>query len=166
MNYLIILGFLINCFWIKSYLCDHNLTKNNFDCKDEKSNRLPIEIQPLNYKINLFPDFNKFKFDGFVVIELLVNKPTKRITLHSETLTFGRRNCSISHNFRNTFIYLFNFSVDFEQNKNFVHFTRLNNETFMTGKYYLRIKYWGILQNDSIHGMFLKNYVNDKNETM
>lgn len=45
-----------------------NWIKNDFDCKDKRSNRLPCEIQPLNYKILLDPYFNDFEFYGNVVI--------------------------------------------------------------------------------------------------
>jgi aminopeptidase N len=52
--------------------------------------RLTKSIKPLNYYINLFPNFETFKFDGVVQIMVSFDKQYQNIpkfALHSKNLT-------------------------------------------------------------------------------
>ncbi|ESO94410.1 hypothetical protein LOTGIDRAFT_202512 [Lottia gigantea] len=45
--------------------------------------RLSTNVVPINYKITLIPDLDKFVFDGEEVVQVQIKKPTKTIVLHS-----------------------------------------------------------------------------------
>ncbi|MBI2314568.1 M1 family metallopeptidase [Candidatus Daviesbacteria bacterium] len=51
-----------------------------------KSVRLPSHVMPERYKILLKPDLNEFTFTGEETISLVLEKPTKQITLHAAEL--------------------------------------------------------------------------------
>ncbi len=48
--------------------------------------RLPIHVKPERYEIMLKPDLNEFTFTGQELISLILEKPTKEITLHAVEL--------------------------------------------------------------------------------
>src|SRR3989344_2274261 len=49
----------------------------------KNTHRLATHIKPEKYKILLTPDLEKFTFIGEETISLILDKPTKEITLHS-----------------------------------------------------------------------------------
>lgn len=52
----------------------------------KKNVRLPTHVRPERYKIILRPDLENFTFDGEETIYMVLEKPTKEITLHSVDL--------------------------------------------------------------------------------
>ena len=48
--------------------------------------QLPTNVRPTRYALNLEPDLETFKFDGYVTIDLEVDEPTSEITLNSAEL--------------------------------------------------------------------------------
>ena len=51
---------------------------------------LPENVRPIHYDLELTPDLEKFTFFGSEVIDLIVNKPTSKITLHAVDLKILR----------------------------------------------------------------------------
>lgn len=54
--------------------------------KKSKSVRLPVHIRPTKYTLTLKPDLEAFVFDGNEVIDVVIDKPIKEITLHSKDI--------------------------------------------------------------------------------
>ena len=50
------------------------------------ADRLPADVTPLHYQLVVTPDFGTATFDGDVTIDIRVEKPTSRITLHAVDL--------------------------------------------------------------------------------
>ncbi len=51
-----------------------------------KSIRLPKDIYPTHYNLTLRPDMESFTYSGTEIIDIVLIKPTKEITLHSKDL--------------------------------------------------------------------------------
>src|SRR4026209_2452912 len=54
--------------------------------KDARDVRLPKNVVPTHYDIELKPDLDNFTFSGIETITLSVLKKTKKITLHSKEI--------------------------------------------------------------------------------
>jgi aminopeptidase N len=55
--------------------------------------RLPTNVVPVNYALELKPDLEKFTFLGKVDITLKVNTPTKTIVLNAIEITIDSVTC-------------------------------------------------------------------------
>ncbi len=56
-------------------------------------------LNPINYKIHLEPDLNRFKFSGTTEILLKALQPVHEITLNAKELTFWACAVLIDHEF-------------------------------------------------------------------
>lgn len=113
--------------------------------------RLTKLIKPINYKIELFPNFETFTFDGKVTIQILFDKKYKTIpkfAIHSKQL----KNHEIK--FNNIEITKSNFELDEENELIIINPINITNgETNI-----LEISYIGIL-NDDLKGFYRSKYV-------
>ena len=51
--------------------------------KPQKSARLSPHVYPEKYTLTIKPDFETFTFSGEEVIDIVIDKPTKTLALHS-----------------------------------------------------------------------------------
>ena len=52
------------------------------------STQLPRDIRPLHYDVSIVPHAAELRFEGRVVITIVVRAPTRRVTLNAAGLTF------------------------------------------------------------------------------
>ena len=130
------------------------LKKNNQKNK-KVSLRLPTDVTPIHYAITIKPDLESRTFAGHETITIALDKPTKKITLHSTELAiktahiiFGKQNIEALH-----------ISYD----------TTLETATFEfakslpKGKLKLSLTFEGILA-DNMRGFYTSKYVIDGTE--
>lgn len=125
--------------------------------------RLPTNTKPISYELKLATNIGegKFNFTGIVTINLQVleNDATK-ITLHARQLKIDYIHVYSKQS--SDFILI---NSTFHQNKttDFL-IIGLAEPIQPNGSYYLKIKYYGELQ-DEIAGFYKSSYVNSKGET-
>lgn len=106
----------------------------------KNSVRLPAHIKPERYKIMLQPDLDQFTFTGEETIYLLLEKPTKQITLHSVDLEIECKDAA---------------KVSYNKKSETATFTF--PETLQKGKRELKLIFTGIL-NDKMRGFYRSKY--------
>jgi puromycin-sensitive aminopeptidase len=113
--------------------------------------RLPKEICPLIYDIQLKPDLNNFIFEGIETITLNILKETKIIKLHSREIDVETAEILI----KKDKIFA---EISYDTDKEFVIFTF--PKKIQKGKYKLTIVFKGIL-NDKMRGFYRSEYVHN-----
>ena len=105
-----------------------------------KSARLPIYIRPLRYDLLIHPNIGEFTFKGEETIELLVEKATNQITLHSVEMEIE---CLAAK------------KITYDEDSETVRLTL--REPLKIGKYKLKLKFSGIL-SDKLKGFYRSRY--------
>lgn len=116
-----------------------------------KSVRLSKYIIPIRYKISLTPDLANFTFKGQEIIDILLSKPTKSITLHAAELDIS--NAEISK--------LKSKSISYNPEEETVTITF--DKILSKGKHKLKLEFTGIL-NDKMRGFYRSKYMLDGKE--
>lgn len=114
--------------------------------------RLPYHIRPERYKIMLKPDLENFIFEGEETIYLTLEKPTKKITLHSIDLEIE----SVEWMYRSRETWAG--KISYEKAAETATFSFPKN--LETGKGELKLKFKGIL-NDKMRGFYRSRYEHD-----
>ena len=102
----------------------------------KKSVRLPSHVKPERYKIMLWPDLENFTFYGEETIYLILEKPTKEITLHSVDLEIESKDAS-------------KISYDKKSETVKLSFAKI----IPAGNHQINLKFTGIL-NDKMRGFY------------
>jgi len=115
--------------------------------------RLPENIKPIRYDLNITPDLDKFTFIGDVNIEIDVLENTKEIILNSKDLEIIEVKIADINSK----------DISFDKDKQTVSFTF---DEIKKGKHNLSIKFKGILNND-MNGFYRSTYfVGEKKKIM
>ena len=112
-----------------------------------------IDVHPINYKIQLEPDLNRFKFSGITEILIEAVKPVHEISLN--ILDLARWSCKVSVN--DEFLECA-FLADPKREK-----LRISLPNEMAGEINLIIVYEGEI-NDRMAGFYRSKYVTDGKE--
>lgn len=123
---------------------------------DEIKYRLPTEVAPSEYWVDIWPDFQACEFDGYVKIALTVAHSTHTITMHSFELSFYIENCLLSRGKEDSdALELSSLAFDLEMQR----VTLIAAEELKVGeKYFLSIRYKGVL-NDKLAGFYRSTYL-------
>lgn len=121
----------------------------------KRSIRLPTHVIPIRYKIMLRPDLDNFTFYGEESIELLLNKPTKNITLHAAELEVE----SAEFIYRKKDVWAGKISYNEKEETVTFSFPK----TLPQGKGELKLVFRGIL-NDKMRGFYRSKYMVNGNE--
>ncbi len=115
----------------------------------KKNVRLPAHVKPERYKIMLRPDLNEFTFTGQETIYLLLDKPTKQITLHVAELEI--EGAEFIH--KNKEVWAGKISYDTKAETASFTFP----QKIQKGKGELKLTFKGIL-NDKMRGFYRSRY--------
>ncbi|MBU1000753.1 M1 family metallopeptidase [Patescibacteria group bacterium] len=115
----------------------------------KKNVRLPVHVRPERYKIMLKPDLDKFTFTGQVTIDLLLDKPTKQITLHAVELEIEA--AEFIHQQRKTWAG----KISYDPSAETATFTF--PKKIQKGKGKLKLIFKGVL-NDKMRGFYRSQY--------
>lgn len=111
---------------------------------------LPKNIKPVKYTLNLTPDFDNFKFKGFMRFDFRVEQPTCKIILNAKQLeihSFDVMSSDLEHQFGS--------KITYEEDLDRVHFTL--KEELPNGEYYALVNFTG-LHNDEMAGFYRSKY--------
>ena len=111
--------------------------------------RLPSYVKPIKYNLILKPDLEAFVFSGKETIKIILDKATKKITLHSKDLDI--ETAKININKKNQFAYKITYKAK-EETTTF-HF----KESIPKGKAELSIVFSGII-NEGLRGFYKSKY--------
>ena len=118
----------------------------------ESSNewQLPAGVRPTRYALNLEPNFDTFKFDGYVSIDIEVSEPTSEIVLNSSELEihYGRITLESGSSYRATDI-----AFDDERETATISF----DSPIPAGTAQLGVDFTGEL-NDKLRGFYRSSY--------
>jgi len=120
--------------------------------KQEKQRKMS-DVNPINYKIHLEPDLNRFKFDGRVEILVEAVKPAREILLN--VLDLAIWNCKVR---RHDAFVSCSFSIEPKKEQ-----MSISLPEEMGGKIELKIEYVGEI-NEKMAGFYRSKYVVDGNE--
>jgi aminopeptidase N len=115
--------------------------------------RLPTNIKPVSYNINLVPDLDNFTFDGLININLKVIESTNSFVFHCKDLKI-KKTVLIFNNDK----YICE-NISFDKEKEIVIFTF--DQVFNPDNYDLKIKYTGIINNE-LNGFYRSEYEKSK----
>ena len=112
-----------------------------------------MNLIPLNYKLSLEPDLEKFSFNGF--LELTLESAEKVESVNLNILELDIHNCSLCNDNNNDNIQdcVFDMDVDSE-------ILAIKLPEAVQGKFKLLIRYTGII-NDKMAGFYRSQYVSD-----
>ncbi|MBI1919108.1 M1 family metallopeptidase [Candidatus Microgenomates bacterium] len=118
--------------------------------------RLPTHVRPERYEIILHPDLNNFTFNGEETITLIIDKPTKTITLHAveldiESAEFISRSDDLPAQTGT-------WAGDISYNEKAETATFAFPQPLVEGKGQLKLHFRGIL-NDKMRGFYRSRYV-------
>lgn len=125
------------------------MTKLNKPNKNKpKSVRLDTNIKPNRYTLKIKPDLEAFKFDGYEVIDISIEKPASIITLHSKDINI--QSAQVTKGIQ------FQFAVKIEYN------TKEETVTFafpkpISGKVKLSLIFSGII-SENLRGFYRSRY--------
>ena len=119
--------------------------------------RLPKNVLPVNYALELQPDIAKFTFKGRAVIDVNVQAETNTIQLNSAELSFDK---ATFENVNGAKIESKNVQLCEESEVATITF----DQTLKIGKGKLHIDFTGIL-NDKLKGFYRSKYVHPSGET-
>ncbi|OGE19478.1 hypothetical protein A3D83_01890 [Candidatus Daviesbacteria bacterium RIFCSPHIGHO2_02_FULL_41_10] len=111
--------------------------------------RLPAHVKPERYKIMLRPDLNEFSFTGEETIDLILEKPTRQITLHAVELEI--ESVEFIHGTQE----IWSGKISYDKNTETATFTFPQN--IQKGKGQLKFIFKGIL-NDKMRGFYRSHY--------
>jgi puromycin-sensitive aminopeptidase len=121
--------------------------------------RLPRNVWPIHYDIQLAPNLELCMFNGSVRITLQVSKPTKEIVFHAKELDIGNVACFPNHGAAQ-----FPIRTDYDREKDRVKLV-FENE-IKPGVVYLRLDFKGTI-NDQMVGFYRSTYeVDGEKRTM
>lgn len=112
-----------------------------------------VDVHPINYKIQLEPDLNRFKFSGITEILIEAVKPVHEISLNILDLALWSCKVRVDEEFLDC-----TFLVDPKKEE-----LRISLPNEMTGKITLKIDYEGEI-NDKMAGFYRSKYVTDGEE--
>lgn len=115
-----------------------------------KKVRLPKEIAPKEYDIELRPDLENFTFEGKETIELFVGKSTDRITLHAKELEIETAEILAGRE------QIFAKNISYDAKRDTATFTFPKKAP--AGKVLLTLVFKGIL-NDKMRGFYKSSYI-------
>ncbi|MBI2020225.1 M1 family metallopeptidase [Candidatus Daviesbacteria bacterium] len=118
----------------------------------QNPHRLPAHVRPERYKIMLKPDLENFIFEGEETIYLVLEKPTKQITLHSADLEI------ISAEWIHKTKEVWAGKISYNKEGETATFTFPKN--LEPGKGELRLKFRGIL-TDKMRGFYRSKYTHE-----
>jgi puromycin-sensitive aminopeptidase len=118
--------------------------------------RLPKNVRPVNYALELTPNLGDFTFSGRVVVDLEVNLETSTVLLNSAELSFDRATFETS-----TGALLQSTNVDLNEETEVATITFAEPLRAGTGR--LNISFTGIL-NDKLKGFYRSKYVHPSGE--
>lgn len=118
-----------------------------------KDNRLVKSIYPINYNLNISPNFSDFTFDGSVIIHIIFQKDVNAFALNSKsliikTILLDGENMKFTEDIENEIIIL----------------RYSNDRLIISGTHSLYITYSGTL-NDNMEGFYRSSYINYLGET-
>ena len=113
--------------------------------------RLPKNVVPIQYDLQLKPDLYNFTFEGIDTITLNILKDTKIIKLHSKELDIETAEILVKKN--KIFA-----EISYEEDKDFVIFTF--PQKILKGKYKMKIVFKGIL-NNKMRGFYRSEYLHN-----
>lgn len=114
-----------------------------------KSIRLASHITPTRYDLTLKPDLENFVFEGNETIDILIDKDTKSITLHSKDIDIQTAEIKIGKEVQ--------FADKIEYNKDDETATFLFKKSIKKGKTKLKIVFSGII-SESLRGFYRSRY--------
>lgn len=119
-----------------------------------KKVRLPNHISPIKYKLTLKPDLEAFVFSGHEVIEMIIDKPIKEITLHSIDINITSSKYQvISSKGKGQEEFAYKISYDKVSETVTFHFKK----TLPKGKAKLSLVFEGII-NETLRGFYKSRY--------
>lgn len=116
--------------------------------KNNKSVRLPKNVVPIEYNIQLKPDLDNFTFEGIETINLKILKNTKEITLHSKEIEIDTADILINKE------KIFG-KIKYDKKNETVTF--IFPKLIQAGKTKLALVFKGIL-NDKMRGFYRSQY--------
>ncbi|MBI2036631.1 M1 family metallopeptidase [Candidatus Microgenomates bacterium] len=116
----------------------------------EKNVMLSPHIRPERYEIILRPDLDNFTFNGEEIITLIIDKPTKTITLHAVELDIESAEIVVSGQ------EVWAGQISYNEKTETATFTF--SKTIAKGKGQLKLHFRGIL-NDKMRGFYRSRYV-------
>src|SRR3989344_5667263 len=121
----------------------------------QNMHRLPSHIKPERYKILLKPNLEEFTFEGEETIFLTLEKPTKRITLHSAELEIDSAE-AVLNGVEN---WVGKIAYDIKAETATFTFPK----AIPAGKGQLKLTFRGIL-NDKMRGFYRSKYIHNGGE--
>lgn len=118
--------------------------------------RLPNNVTPVNYALELQPDIQNFTFTGRVVVDVKVNSETSTILLNSAELSFNQAVFESSNGTKLT-----SSNVNLDEENELATITFPQSLPLGTGK--LHISYTGLL-NDKLKGFYRSKYIHPSGE--
>ena len=113
------------------------------------NHRLPTNVIPINYKIYIEPNLQKFIYKGFVLIQLDIINDTDRIVINSKNLSIKEKGVYLLNNKKIELTY----DIDNDDETITIKTAKICTK----GLYFLIIKYEGIL-NDKMRGFYRCKY--------
>nr|ATU82423.1 venom M1 protease [Lethocerus distinctifemur] len=125
--------------------------------------RLPTDIHPTEYKIELVPNLVKddWKAFGRIWIHINCSKPTKEIIFNIKDITIDKKSVALAANDLSATYKIVNQSYDEEE----MYKLTLHKPLLAGGKYKLHMKFTSVL-NDLLQGFYRSSYIDSAtNET-
>jgi len=117
--------------------------------KNTKFKRLPKYISPINYKLQIQPDLESSTFSGEENISIKIDKPTKKITLHSKDIDIQ------TIKFTNKKSEQFASKISYDTKKDIATF--YFNKKINKGNGNLLLSFSGII-NENLYGFYKSKY--------
>jgi puromycin-sensitive aminopeptidase len=118
----------------------------------KESVRLPSHIKPLRYTLELAPDMEAFTFAGKEMIALVIDKPTKEITLHCKDIHIDT--VEITQNKKSCF------ALKISYNSKAETATFVFGQPIQKGKASLSIVFDGVI-NETLRGFYKSTYTHE-----